>query len=79
MLDHLVWDFFDQLILDVGVIDLAYPGKKLSDIKTALNLSQRTIVRWLKQLRQDHKIQFLGAPKTGGYYSIDSEDKPGPY
>jgi ATP-dependent DNA helicase RecG len=24
--------------------------------------------RWLKQLREEGKIEFRGAPKTGGYF-----------
>jgi len=30
---------------------------------------QRTIERWLKQLKDQDLIEFKGATKTGGYYS----------
>ncbi len=29
--------------------------------------TQRTIERWLKQLRDEDKIEFKGSAKTGGY------------
>ena len=32
------------------------------------NVTQRTIERWLKQLKEENKIEFKGAFKTGGYY-----------
>ena len=47
------------------------PGKKSREIKTALNLPQRTLERWLKELREQNKIRFQGAPKTGGYFPVD--------
>jgi ATP-dependent DNA helicase RecG len=47
------------------------PGKKSKEIKTALNLPQRTLERWLKELREQNKIIFQGAPKTGGYFPLD--------
>ncbi|MDA3917571.1 MAG: hypothetical protein PF690_11440 [Deltaproteobacteria bacterium] len=49
------------------------PGKRSNDIKTALNLPQRTLERWLKQLKKIKKIEFQGAPRTGGYFSIDND------
>ena len=32
---------------------------------------KRTIERRVKQLRDDKKVVFRGAPKTGGYYAAD--------
>ena len=32
-------------------------------------VTQRTIERWIKQLKEDGKIVFKGSPKTGGYYA----------
>jgi len=49
----------------------ANPGKKSREIKAALNLPQRTLERWLKELREQKKIKFQGPPKTGGYYFLD--------
>ncbi|WP_255378704.1 MULTISPECIES: hypothetical protein [unclassified Acidovorax] len=34
----------------------------------ALQTSPKNIERWLKQLKDMQKIEFRGAPKTGGYY-----------
>jgi ATP-dependent DNA helicase RecG len=31
-------------------------------------VTQRTIERWLKQLKAQALIEFKGAPKTGGYH-----------
>jgi len=47
----------------------ANPGKRSSQIKEALNLPQRTMERWLKQLKGDGIIEFHDAPKTGGYFA----------
>jgi ATP-dependent DNA helicase RecG len=44
------------------------PGRKSSDFRKALGQPQRTIERWLKQLKDTEKIEFRGAPKTGGYF-----------
>ena len=44
------------------------PGRKSSDFRKALGQPQRTIERWLKQLKDTEKIEFRGTPKTGGYF-----------
>ena len=31
-------------------------------------VTQRTVERWIKQLKDEGKIEFIGAAKTGGYY-----------
>ncbi|WP_190274019.1 hypothetical protein [Pelodictyon phaeoclathratiforme] len=31
-------------------------------------VTQRTIERWLKQLREADRIEFIGSSKIGGYY-----------
>ena len=33
-----------------------------------INTSVKNVERWLKQLKGTNKIEFRGAPKTGGYY-----------
>ena len=45
------------------------PGKKTADLKTVFKLPQRTLERWLKQLKGESKIEFRGPPKTGGYFT----------
>ena len=48
-----------------------HPGQRSIEIVDALNTSLRTIERWLKQLKDEGKIEFKGAPKTGGYHSTE--------
>ena len=45
------------------------PNKKAKQLSEELDTPLRTIERWLKQLRDDDKIEFKGSPKTGGYYA----------
>lgn len=47
-----------------------YPGIKSAELREKLNVSQRTVERWLKYLRDEQKIVFKGAFKTGGYWLI---------
>jgi len=61
--------------LNVGVNGLlayiqAHPGQRAGEMAVAFNLTQRTIERWLKQLKEKGSTEFRGAPKTGGYYRI---------
>ncbi|MCF8037538.1 MAG: hypothetical protein K9K62_11755 [Desulfobacteraceae bacterium] len=58
----------------------ANPGKKSREIKAALNLPQRTLERWLKELREQKKIKFQGPPKTGGiiFWMKNSTQYPTP-
>ena len=44
------------------------PGLKTAELVAQTGKSQRTIERWLKQLKENGLIEFRGAPKTGGYY-----------
>ena len=44
------------------------PGLRTTQIEVKLNVPVKTLERWLKQLREQSKIEFIGAPKTGGYY-----------
>ena len=46
------------------------PGLKTAELVAQTGKSQRTIERWLKQLKENGLIEFRGAPKTGGYYRI---------
>ena len=46
-----------------------HPGQRASEMATAYKLTQRTIERWLKQLKDQDLIEFRAATKTGGYYS----------
>ena len=33
-----------------------------------LHIPVKTLERWIKQLRDERKVVFKGAPKTGDYY-----------
>jgi ATP-dependent DNA helicase RecG len=44
----------------------ANPGKKSKEIKASLNLPQRTLERWLKELREQKKITFKARPRQAG-------------
>ena len=45
-----------------------YPNNKTPFFAKELNTSVKNIERWIKQLRGDGKIAFIGSPKTGGYF-----------
>ena len=45
------------------------PGLRAPAIAKQLGTSPKNIERWLKQLKDQDKIEFKGASKTGGYYS----------
>ena len=51
-----------------------YPGVKGGGISDRFGLSRRTLERFLKELKEDHKIMFKGSKKTGGYYAIESRE-----
>ncbi len=44
------------------------PGIRTDELLAKLSCSKRTLERWLKQLRDEGKIVYKGAPKTGGYH-----------
>ncbi|GGH30656.1 hypothetical protein FAZ19_21060 [Sphingobacterium alkalisoli] len=44
------------------------PGINAKKIRQYFDVADRTLERWLKHLRDEDKIIFKGAPKTGGYF-----------
>ena len=44
------------------------PGKRVVEIAAALNIPSKTIERWLKKLREQGRVAFIGSRKTGGYF-----------
>ena len=44
------------------------PNKKTPFFSQKLNTSVKNIERWIKQLKDDQKVEFRGSPKIGGYY-----------
>ena len=47
------------------------PGLKANELSKHIDTPLRTVQRWLKQLKDENKIEFQGAPKTGGYVLKD--------
>lgn len=45
------------------------PSSKASIISKSLNIPQRTVERYVKELREKDMIEFKGSPKTGGYFA----------
>ncbi len=43
------------------------PLKRVSQIQKVLNIPQKTLERWIKQLKVQDKIEYQGSNKTGGY------------
>jgi len=52
------------------------PAQRASQMARTFAVTQRTIERWLKQLRVNGLIEFRGAAKTGGYYCKDILNQP---
>ena len=40
---------------------------KFEEMQKGFQVTQRTVERWIKQLKDEGKIEFIGASKTGGY------------
>ena len=51
------------------------PGLKANELSEHIDTPLRTVQRWLKQLKDENKIEFQGAPKTGGYVVIYDDIK----
>ncbi|NMW22835.1 MAG: helix-turn-helix domain-containing protein [Chlorobiaceae bacterium] len=45
-----------------------HQGMRVPALAEVLNTSPKNLERWLKQLREAGQIEFIGSPKTGGYY-----------
>jgi len=43
-------------------------GHKATAIAEALDIPLRTVERWIRKLKSEEKIEFIGNKKTGGYY-----------
>jgi ATP-dependent DNA helicase RecG len=49
------------------------PGVNVLFLMNHFEVPKRTVERWVKQLKDEHKIEFRGAPKTGGYWVVGCE------
>ena len=48
------------------------PGTNVLTMVKQFNVTQRTIERWIKILREENKIEFKGVRKIGGYWKINT-------
>jgi DNA-binding MarR family transcriptional regulator len=51
------------------------PSKRVVEIAAALNIPSKTIERWIKKLREQGMIVFIGPRKTGGYFPPDQSSR----
>ena len=47
---------------------IQYPGCRANVIAEKLNMPLRTVQRRISELKKENKIEFKGAPKSGGYF-----------
>ncbi len=45
------------------------PGHKVASISEALDIPLRSTERWIRELKDEDKIEFIGSKRAGGYYS----------
>lgn len=48
------------------------PGLRIPELSEKLHVPAKSIERWIKNLRDEDRIVFRGAPKTGGYFVKES-------
>ena len=51
-----------------GFIRIRKELESYPELSEQLHVPAKTIERWIKKLRDENKIIFKGAPKTGGYF-----------
>ncbi len=54
----------------------ANPGQRAGEMAVTFAVTQRTIERWLKQLKENGLVEFKGATKTGGYHATAAKPAP---
>ena len=45
------------------------PSLRVSQLEKKLNIPAKTIEQWIKQLKNQEKIEYIGSKKTGGYFA----------
>jgi len=62
---------------EVSIISLLKikPGLKANEISTHIDKSIASVERYITSLKKKRIIEFIGAPKTGGYYIINDNKK----
>lgn len=48
------------------------PGLRANAIAVGLSISERSVERHVKRLKEENMIEFRGAPRNGGYYQKDN-------
>lgn len=48
-----------------------HPGQKVPFFVTQTSIPGRTVQRWITKLKKENRVEFRGAPKTGGYWLKD--------
>ncbi len=48
------------------------PGLRANAIAAGLSISERSVERHVKRLKEENVIEFRGAPRNGGYYQKDN-------
>ncbi|MCK4345166.1 MAG: hypothetical protein KAX05_07745 [Bacteroidales bacterium] len=48
---------------------IANPGLRTNHLSEKTKVPQKTIERWLRELKTEKKAVYRGSPKTGGYYA----------
>ena len=51
------------------------PGKRTNELALLIGKSVQTVERYVKELKGAGDIEFRGAPKNGGYFVIDKEER----
>lgn len=52
-------------------------GLRAPALAKLLGTSSKNVERWLKQLKDQGKIEFKGVPKTGGFFAYRPNALPG--
>ena len=52
-----------------------HPNLKAQQLSAQLNIPLRTLQRYIRQLKEEGKIEFRGAAKTGGYFAKKITEK----
>ena len=52
-----------------------FSGVRIPELSQKLSVPVKTLERWIKQLRDDGKVVFRGASKTGGYHVVGNDGK----
>ncbi len=55
----------EEMLLEIIIKN---PGKRTTELAGVLNAASRTVEKWIKNLKDKEKIEYIGSKKTGGYF-----------